>query len=137
MARQTKPKIGRPKLPKGEAKGRIVPIRFNTNDLRVITKQSKSTQQSISEWIRDQVAIGAYPILERAILCTIESGASMPVPLTGIRHQVTTLGGPLYGRPDQEEQIGEAISRLEREGRIKQEESPGGTAPFYVLSRQN
>jgi hypothetical protein len=27
-------KVGRPKLPKGEAKGRIVPVRFTGNDLR-------------------------------------------------------------------------------------------------------
>ena len=34
---QSKPKkIGRPKLPKGEAKGRIVPIRFNPADLKRI-----------------------------------------------------------------------------------------------------
>jgi hypothetical protein len=29
---QKKAKVGRPKLPKGEAKGRIVPVRFTADD---------------------------------------------------------------------------------------------------------
>ena len=56
MAKQTKPKIGRPKLPKGEAKGRIVPIRFNANDLKRIESAAKADQKTVSEWIRGLVA---------------------------------------------------------------------------------
>jgi len=54
-------KIGRPKLPKGEAKGRIVPIRFNANDLRRIELAAKANQKTVSEWIRGVVssAMGA------------------------------------------------------------------------------
>lgn len=61
MAKQTKPKIGRPKLPKGEAKGRIVPIRFNANDLKRIESAAKANQKTVSEWIRGVVttAMGA------------------------------------------------------------------------------
>jgi predicted HicB family RNase H-like nuclease len=47
-----KAKVGRPKLPKGEAKGRIVPVRFNVEDLRAITVAAKTKNQSLSEWIR-------------------------------------------------------------------------------------
>jgi predicted HicB family RNase H-like nuclease len=47
-----KAKVGRPKLPKGEAKGRIVPVRFNAEDLRAITVAAKIKNQSLSEWIR-------------------------------------------------------------------------------------
>ena len=43
---------GRPKLPKGEAKGRIVPVRFAADDLKRITAAAKANQQTISEWIR-------------------------------------------------------------------------------------
>jgi hypothetical protein len=54
---QPKPKkIGRPKLPKGEAKGRIVPIRFNAADLKRIESVARASQQTVSEWIRGTVA---------------------------------------------------------------------------------
>ena len=45
-------KPGRPKLPKGEAKGKIVPVRFAPDDLRAIEEAAKANKQSISEWIR-------------------------------------------------------------------------------------
>jgi hypothetical protein len=47
-----KAKVGRPKLPKGEAKGRIVPVRFNADDLRAITFAAKAKKLTVSEWIR-------------------------------------------------------------------------------------
>jgi predicted HicB family RNase H-like nuclease len=56
MAKQTKPKIGRPKLPKGEAKGRIVPVRFNAQDLKRLESAAKASQKSVSEWIRGTIA---------------------------------------------------------------------------------
>lgn len=52
MAKQTKPKIGRPKLPKGEAKGRIVPVRFNAEEVKRITAAASAKDQKVSEWIR-------------------------------------------------------------------------------------
>jgi hypothetical protein len=52
MARQTKPKIGRPKLPKGEAKGRIVPVRFSAGEVKRITAAANASNQKLSEWIR-------------------------------------------------------------------------------------
>lgn len=45
-------KPGRPKLPKGEAKGKIVPIRFAPDDLKAVTAAAKASKQSVSEWIR-------------------------------------------------------------------------------------
>jgi hypothetical protein len=52
MARQTKPKIGRPKLPKGEAKGRIVPVRFSAGEVKRIMAAASASNQKVSEWIR-------------------------------------------------------------------------------------
>lgn len=53
MPASTKPKkIGRPKLPKGEAKGKIVPIRFAPEELKAITAAAKASEQTISQWIR-------------------------------------------------------------------------------------
>jgi len=45
-------KVGRPKLPKGEAKGRIVPVRFAGDDLKAIAAAAKAKNQTVSEWIR-------------------------------------------------------------------------------------
>lgn len=57
MAQQKKSrKVGRPKLPKGEAKGRIVPVRFAIDDLRAMTAAAKAKNQSLSEWIRSTIS---------------------------------------------------------------------------------
>jgi len=45
-------KVGRPALPKGHAKARIVPVRFNADDLKAIEAAAKSKKQTLSEWIR-------------------------------------------------------------------------------------
>jgi predicted HicB family RNase H-like nuclease len=47
-----KKKMGRPKLPKGDAKGSMVVIRFNGNDLKRIESAAKASQKTVSEWIR-------------------------------------------------------------------------------------
>lgn len=54
-------KVGRPKLPKGDAKGKIVPIRFNPGDLKRIETAAKADRKTVSEWIRGTVnaALGA------------------------------------------------------------------------------
>jgi predicted DNA binding CopG/RHH family protein len=50
---KTKPrKVGRPKLPKGEAKGHIVPVRFSPEDLKRIATRAKASGMTVSEWIR-------------------------------------------------------------------------------------
>ena len=53
MPKTTKPKkVGRPKLPKGEAKGRIVPVRFSAEEVNRITAAANASNQKLSEWIR-------------------------------------------------------------------------------------
>ena len=47
-----KAKIGRPKLPKGQAKGKIVPVRFAVDDLKAIEAAARANKQTVSEWIR-------------------------------------------------------------------------------------
>jgi len=49
---KTRKKIGRPRLPKGEAKGRIVPVRFDADTMKRITASAKASDQTVSEWIR-------------------------------------------------------------------------------------
>lgn len=50
-----KNRVGRPKLPKGEAKGRIVPIRFTADDLKAIEAAAKASDQTVSEWVRSKI----------------------------------------------------------------------------------
>jgi hypothetical protein len=45
-------KVGRPKLPKGEAKGKIVPIRFAKAEFERLSRKAEGSGKSISEWIR-------------------------------------------------------------------------------------
>jgi hypothetical protein len=45
-------KVGRPKLPKGEAKGQIVPVRFSAKEVERITAAANARDQKVSEWIR-------------------------------------------------------------------------------------
>ena len=48
-------KMGRPRLPKGEAKGKIVPVRFALDDLKAIAARAKANNQNVSEWIRSTI----------------------------------------------------------------------------------
>ena len=48
-------KVGRPRLPKGEAMGHIVPVRFTADDLRAMETKAKAAKQSLSEWIRSTI----------------------------------------------------------------------------------
>jgi len=52
---QKKAKIGRPKLPKGEAKGRIVPVRFTQDDIKAMATAARANKQNVSEWIRSTI----------------------------------------------------------------------------------
>ena len=40
-------KVGRPKLPKGTAKGRIVPVRFTSDDLKAMAAAAKAKDQTV------------------------------------------------------------------------------------------
>ena len=52
---QKKAKVGRPKLPKGEAKGRIVPVRFTGDDLKAMEQAARVSKVTVSEWIRSTI----------------------------------------------------------------------------------
>ncbi len=55
--RQPKPRRpGRPKLPKGDAKSSIVPIRLNTEDRKRVEAAARASDQTVSEWIRAALA---------------------------------------------------------------------------------
>jgi predicted HicB family RNase H-like nuclease len=53
MPSQPKPrKPGRPKLPKGEAKGKVIGLRLSVEEVKTISAAAKSKKQTLSEWIR-------------------------------------------------------------------------------------
>jgi hypothetical protein len=52
MQTQKPKRVGRPKMAKGEAKGKIVPVRFNAEDLKKVTAAAKANKQTVSEWVR-------------------------------------------------------------------------------------
>jgi hypothetical protein len=55
LAKQKKARrVGRPKLPKGIAKGKIVPVRFSEREIKQI-EAAKAQNQTISEYIRAAV----------------------------------------------------------------------------------
>ena len=53
---QKKAKMGRPKLPKGEAMGRVIQVRFTAQDTKAIEAAAKANEQNVSEWIRSTVS---------------------------------------------------------------------------------
>ena len=53
-------KIGRPKLPKGHAKGVIVPVRMNDEDRKLFEKAAKASEhKTLSGWIRHTLRTAA------------------------------------------------------------------------------
>jgi len=56
-------KIGRPKLPKGHAKGLIVPVRMNPDDRKLFEKAAKASEhKTLSAWIRHTLREAANSI---------------------------------------------------------------------------
>ena len=55
MANQKAPKKrgrGRPPLPKGHVKAKIVPMRLKDEDVKLFSKAAKARKQTLSEWMR-------------------------------------------------------------------------------------
>jgi len=51
-----KPKrVGRPALPKGNAKAVMLRVRISPNDLRAIEATAKASKQTVSEWVRSTI----------------------------------------------------------------------------------
>ena len=52
MPKQPKRRPGRPKLPKDQARGKIVPVRFAAGEIERIADAARRADQSVSQWIR-------------------------------------------------------------------------------------
>jgi hypothetical protein len=51
-----KRKPGRPKLPKDQAKGKIVPVRFAEQEIARIIEAADRANQTVSQWIRSTLS---------------------------------------------------------------------------------
>lgn len=47
-----KRKAGRPKLPHGAAKSKVVPVRFTEAEAKRLSKTAKARNQTVTEWVR-------------------------------------------------------------------------------------
>ena len=45
--------VGRPTLPKGDAKAKIVPVRFKPEEFKAILRAAKAHRKTLSDWIRE------------------------------------------------------------------------------------
>ena len=50
-----KTKMGRPKLPKGEAKGVLIGARFAPDEARRVESAAKHARQTKSNWVREKL----------------------------------------------------------------------------------
>lgn len=51
--REKKPKVGRPPLPKGEAKGIVLQSRVQPSEKAAYQKAAKSEGKDLSTWVRE------------------------------------------------------------------------------------
>src|ERR1700737_1019360 len=86
-----KAKVGRPRLPKGTAKGRIVPVRFTADDLKTMAAAAKASSQTVSEWIRSTIHAGLNPKNFKlghypgSVVRTVDGAAFEPCNLTCVK----------------------------------------------------
>ncbi len=52
-------KVGRPAMPKGNAKDVMLRVRVTPDDLKAMKGMAKTTKQSVSEWIRGTLRTAA------------------------------------------------------------------------------
>ena len=48
-------KVGRPKLSDGGTKEQIIPVRFNSEDIKCITTAARVSGLTVAEWIRERI----------------------------------------------------------------------------------
>ena len=49
-------KVGRPALPKGNAKDVMLRVRVTPDDIKAMKAKAKANRQSVSEWIRSTIS---------------------------------------------------------------------------------
>jgi hypothetical protein len=111
-------RVGRPKLPKDEAKGKIVPVRFEPEDLKLVTAAAKAGNQTLSAWIRQTLRRSAEMqmfkgTLHDAIRIVLFDQAAHTATTSQICAEIERRG--LYTRKD-----GEAARAKQINARVRQ-----------------
>lgn len=75
-SKNTRKKIGRPKLPKGHAKGKIVPVRLNDSELKHSARLAKGQNQTLSDLIREHLMLWDDRLDEHGIDAIVWQGAT-------------------------------------------------------------
>jgi hypothetical protein len=101
MPKRRKP--GRPTLPKGQAKGKILPVRFELDDYKLVTAAAKVANQTPSAWIRDSLRTAAEEqmfdgTLHKAIRIVLSDRESRTATTQEISEEIERRG--LYSRKD-------------------------------------
>src|SRR5215469_2237010 len=81
-AGRKKRKPGRPRLPKGQAKGKIVRIRFTKAEAELLAEAARKSNQTVSEWIR-RIALTAVGASDKAF--SPEIGTTGPATTLRVR----------------------------------------------------
>ena len=94
-------KVGRPRLAKRNAKATIVPVRFDEDDLRLLTTAAEG--KSLSEWVRHTLRIAAEEslfgnTLHDAMKAVLLNKPNRRASITDIADEIERLG--LYRRKD-------------------------------------
>ena len=55
-------KVGRPKLPKGHAKGRVLGLRLTDEEIKIFTMAAKAKKQTVSERMRSTLGEAAMQL---------------------------------------------------------------------------
>jgi hypothetical protein len=55
MKKNQTPKVGRPKLPKGEAKTEMLRFRLTPSELKIVAMAAKTKGEDVSEWARTAI----------------------------------------------------------------------------------
>lgn len=74
------PKIGRPKLPKGERKGKLLGVRFTDAERKELDGAADAVRATLSTWARDVLlaAVRAQAVASLPVVVTVVQSASVP-----------------------------------------------------------
>ena len=94
-------KVGRPTLPKGNAKDVMLRVRVTADDLKAMGKLAKNSKQTISQWIRRTITMeingstsqphapaGSNNTPQEELVC---SKCGKPIPMTSLTSPANPL----------------------------------------------
>lgn len=56
--KRSKRKRGRPRLPKAEARSKILPVRVTGEEMKQVKQVAKTAGKTVSDWARERLGLG-------------------------------------------------------------------------------